>query len=69
MELLKNVAGYRGAARAKGTAARKHIRSHFTWEQTADAVEQRLRALAGAEGRNETALPGLPACEPANRHP
>ena len=45
VELLKRVASDRAGARAKGMAASQHIRSHFTWKQTIDAVEQRLLAV------------------------
>jgi len=45
VELLKRVAGDRTEARVRGMAASAHIREMFTWERTADAVEQRLRAL------------------------
>ena len=34
-----------GAARRKAAAASEHIRNHFTWEHTTDAVERRLQAL------------------------
>ncbi len=47
VELLKRVASDRAEARAKGTAASAHIREHFTWGRTVDAVERRLVALAG----------------------
>ncbi len=49
VELLKRVASDRAEARAKGTAASAHIREHFTWGRTVDAVERRLVALAGPE--------------------
>ncbi len=45
VELLKRVAGDLPAARAKGVAASAHIREHFTWAHTVDAVERRLMAL------------------------
>jgi len=46
VELLKLVASGPAAARAKGMAASAHIREHFTWDRTTDAVEWRLMALA-----------------------
>jgi len=47
VDLLKRVAGDLAAAKAKGMTASAHIREHFTWVKTADAVERRLSALAG----------------------
>jgi glycosyltransferase involved in cell wall biosynthesis len=47
VELLKRVASDRAGARAKGIAASAHIREHFTWARTVEAVERRLLALAG----------------------
>ena len=46
VDLLKRVVSDRDGARAIGTAASAHIREHFTWARTVEAVEQRLRALA-----------------------
>ncbi|MGO9921519.1 MAG: glycosyltransferase, partial [Isosphaeraceae bacterium] len=51
VELLKRVAGARVEARAKGVAASAHIRERFTWAHTAEAVEQRLLALADGAQR------------------
>src|ERR1700677_2738497 len=48
VELLKHVVSDRAAARAIGTAASAHIREHFTWVRTTEAVERRLMALAGS---------------------
>ena len=50
VELLKRVASDRAAARAVGMAASAHIREHFTWARTVEAVEARLRALSGPGG-------------------
>uniref|UniRef100_UPI0013ED7980 glycosyltransferase n=1 Tax=Aquisphaera insulae TaxID=2712864 RepID=UPI0013ED7980 len=47
VDLLRLVAADPQAARRKGIAASAHIRGRFTWSHTADAVERRLRALAG----------------------
>jgi glycosyltransferase involved in cell wall biosynthesis len=51
VELLKRVASDPAASRAKGAAASAHIREHFTWARTADAVEWQLMALAGDVGQ------------------
>ena len=45
VELMKRVVSDRDGARAIGTAASDHIREHFTWARTVEAVEQRLRRL------------------------
>ena len=45
VQLLKRVAADPGAARTKAAAASEHIRNHFTWEHTTNAVERRLQAL------------------------
>ena len=41
VELMKQVVSDREAARSIGTAASAHIREHFTWGHTAEAVERR----------------------------
>jgi hypothetical protein len=46
------------AGRAKGAAASAWIRERFTWERTADAVEQRLRALDERERQPRTKVRG-----------
>jgi glycosyltransferase involved in cell wall biosynthesis len=50
VELMKRVVSDRDRARSVGAAASVHIRERFTWEQTAEAVERRLRALTGGKG-------------------
>jgi len=45
VELLKPVAGNRDEARSKGMAGSAYIRERFTWSDTTNAVEGRLRAL------------------------
>ena len=44
VELMKRVVSDREAARGIGAAASAHVREHFTWGHTAEAVERRLRA-------------------------
>jgi glycosyltransferase involved in cell wall biosynthesis len=56
VELLRGVAADPAAARAKGAAAGAWIRERFTWERTADAVEQRLRALGQRERQPRTKI-------------
>jgi len=51
VELLRRVASDRAGATAKGMAASQHIRSHFTWKQTVDAVERRLPAVIKRQDR------------------
>ena len=46
VELMKRVVNDRDGARAIGMAASDHIREHFTWARTVEAVEQRLWALS-----------------------
>ena len=58
VELLKRVVSDRDGARAIGMAASDHIREHFTWARTVEAVEQRLRALT--PGPMRTAEPEAP---------
>jgi glycosyltransferase involved in cell wall biosynthesis/tetratricopeptide (TPR) repeat protein len=52
--LLRRMAEDPVAARAKGAAASAWIRERFTWERTADAVEQRLQALGEQERQPRT---------------
>jgi glycosyltransferase involved in cell wall biosynthesis len=42
---LRHVFDDSSAARIRGEAGAEFVRRHFTWEQTADAVERRLLAL------------------------
>jgi glycosyltransferase involved in cell wall biosynthesis len=59
VELLKRVVGDRDGAQAVGLAASAHIREHFTWERSVEAVERRLRALTGGEiGRTSEGASG-----------
>ena len=60
VELLRRVASDPAAARAKGAAASKCIREHFTWERSAEAAERRLRSLVteGIQPRMNTDLHG-----------
>ena len=55
VELMKRVVSDREAARSIGAAASEHIREHFTWGRTAEAVERRLRALAAGGTRRSLA--------------
>jgi tetratricopeptide (TPR) repeat protein len=57
-QLLRRGAVDPAAVRAKGAAASAWIREQFTWERTADAVEQRLRALGQGERRPRTMVRG-----------
>jgi glycosyltransferase involved in cell wall biosynthesis len=50
VELLQRVAGDKEVARAKRLAS-QHIRSHFTWKHTVDAVERRPRAVSRLHDR------------------
>jgi hypothetical protein len=45
VELMKRVVSGRDDAQAIGTATSDHMREHFTWARTVEAVEQRLWAL------------------------
>jgi hypothetical protein len=47
VDLMKRVVSDRDGARAVGAVASAHIREHFTWAHTVEAVERRLRALVG----------------------
>ena len=42
---MRHVAEHPDEARARGAAARDHVRTRLTWEHAADAVEHRLQAL------------------------
>jgi glycosyltransferase involved in cell wall biosynthesis len=46
VDLLRWAVADPATTRAKGAAASARIRAHFTWSQSADAAESRLRALA-----------------------
>lgn len=56
-DLLRRVASDPAAARAKGAAAARSIRERFTWDHTAAAVVERLRALAGRDERPSSPRP------------
>jgi glycosyltransferase involved in cell wall biosynthesis len=48
VELLRRAASDPAATRAKGAAASAWIREHFTWSNSADVAEARLRALTSS---------------------
>jgi GT2 family glycosyltransferase/glycosyltransferase involved in cell wall biosynthesis/ankyrin repeat protein/predicted Zn-dependent protease len=62
---LRRVAERPDEARAKGRAASEHIRRHFTWEQTADAVEARLEHLRQQPVRRSPAPADVARAAPA----
>jgi GT2 family glycosyltransferase/tetratricopeptide (TPR) repeat protein len=47
-ERMKWMVAHRDEARAKGHAASRHVRAHWTWENAARIAADRLRLVAGA---------------------
>jgi glycosyltransferase involved in cell wall biosynthesis/Flp pilus assembly protein TadD len=62
---LRYVFEHPEVARARGHAAAEHIRSHFTWDHVAAAVERRLEALRQQPIRRLAPSRVLPRAEPA----
>ncbi len=60
-EAMRRVASDPASARARGEAAARAIREGFTWAHSAAAVETRLRAMVGDEGRRSAARSIAPA--------
>ncbi len=56
-DYLRHVVDHPTVARAKGAAAASRIRSHFTWDHSANAIEDRLKHLALRPVRRLTASP------------
>jgi glycosyltransferase involved in cell wall biosynthesis/Flp pilus assembly protein TadD len=66
---LRYVFEHPEVARARGHAAAEHIRSRFTWDHAAAAVERRLEALRHQPIRRLALSRVLPRAEPAPRPP
>lgn len=50
---------HRDETHHKGELASQHVRTHFTWQQSADRMAERMRLLAGA-ARGVSAPPAVP---------